>query len=323
MQDTVFGGSRVGKDGIKPDIAKLEAVAKWPIPRNLLDLMRFLGLMGYFRSLIQDYSRIAAPLTDLQRNLELPQPAQCKGRRLRQFLRDHDLVPYWTAKHTKAFTKLKCILLGELVLCAPKFDGMPFIVIMDASKDGFGAILAQSLAITLPDGETKIEVHPIGYASKRTAPAEEHYKPYDLEFVALKFGLDHSSDTIWGFPVEIETHCHAMKDMLCNDILNLHHARWKDGIQSYCITAVRHRSGESNKAADVLNCMYTGREHTTDDGSMWLVCEDWEISRGIVNDLFGVYMDEVISSLCERFANEPLFLEVVRAIADHDNHKME
>ena len=69
--------------------------------------------------------------------------------------------------------------------------------------------------------------------------------------------------------------------------------------------------------------MYTGREHTTDDGSTWLVCEDWEISWGIVNDLFGVYMDKVISSLCECFANEPLFLEVVRAIADHDNHKME
>ena len=226
-------------------------------------------------------------------------------------------------KHTKAFTNLKCILLGELVLCATKFDGMPFIVITDTSKDGFGAILTQSLAITLPDRETKIEVHLIGYASKRTAPAEERYKPYDLEFVALKFGLDHSSDTIWGFPVEIETHCCTMKDTLCNDVLNLHHARWKDGIRSYCITAVQHRSGESNKAADALNHMYTGRECTTDDGSTWLVCEDWEISRGIVNNLFGVYTDEVILSLCERFANKPFFLEVVRAIADRDNHKME
>ena len=71
MQDIVFGGSRVGKDGIRPDIAKLEAVANWPMPQNLLDLMRFLGLTGYFRSLIQDYSRIAAPLTDLQRNLDI------------------------------------------------------------------------------------------------------------------------------------------------------------------------------------------------------------------------------------------------------------
>ena len=73
MEDIVFGGSHVGKDGIQPDVAKLEAVANWPMPQNLLDLLRFLGLTGYFRSLIQDYSRIAVPLTDLQRNLDISQ----------------------------------------------------------------------------------------------------------------------------------------------------------------------------------------------------------------------------------------------------------
>jgi len=48
MRETVFEGSCMGQDGIHPDIAKLEVVAKWPMPRNLLDLMRFLGLTGYF-----------------------------------------------------------------------------------------------------------------------------------------------------------------------------------------------------------------------------------------------------------------------------------
>ena len=112
-----------------------------------------------------------------------------------------------------------------------------------------------------------------------------------------------------------------MKDTLCNDVLNLHHARWKDGIQGYCLTAIQHRLGESNKATDALSHMYTGRERTTDDGSTWLVCEDWEAARGIVNNLFGIYTDEVISSLCERFADEPLFLEVVQAITNRDGHK--
>ena len=136
------------------------------------------------------------------------------------------------------FTQLKHILLEEPVLRAPKFDGTPFILITDASKDGFGAVLAQCFTMTLPDGETKTTVHPIGYASKRTAPAEERYKPYVLEFAALKFGLDHFSDTIWGFPVEVETDCRAMKDTLCNDTINLHHARWKDSIQGYYLTAI-------------------------------------------------------------------------------------
>ena len=69
--------------------------------------------------------------------------------------------------------------------------------------------------------------------------------------------------------------------------------------------------------------MYAGREHTADDGSTWLVCKDWEASRGIINDLFGIYMDEVVSSLCECFVDEPMFLEVVQAITNHDSHKPE
>lgn len=72
------------------------------------------------------------------------------------------------------------------------------------------------------------------------------------------FGLDHFSNMICGFPVEIEMDCRAMKDTLCNDELNLHHTRWKDGIQGYCVTAVQHHSGASNAAAAALSCMYTG-----------------------------------------------------------------
>jgi len=66
--------------------------------------------------------------------------------------------------------------------------------------------------------------------------------------------------------------------------------------------------------------MYIGKERTTEDGSTWLVCEDWETSRGIVNDLFGVYTNEVISSLHERFTDDSLFLEVVQAITNRNDH---
>jgi hypothetical protein len=226
MQETIFGGLRVSSDGIKPDVTKLKVVAKWPNPSNLLDLMKFLGLTGYFRSLIQDYSRIAAPLTDLQHNLDLLKPEQHKGKqKYCQFLRNCNLTPYWTTKHTKVFVRLKRILLEEPILRAPKFDGTPFILTTDTSKDRFGAVLAQRFTTKLLDGEIRNTIHLLGFASKQTIPAEEQYKPYVLEFATLKFGLDHFSDTIWGFPVEIETDCQVMKDTLSNDILNLHHAR--------------------------------------------------------------------------------------------------
>ena len=144
MGEAVYGGAHVGKEGIHPDLAKLEAIANWPVPSNVHELMRFLGLTGYFRPLIKDYACIAAPLTDLQHNLDLPQASTDLGKRkYRQLLRDRILQPYWTPRHTQAFAQLKRTLTSELVLRAPKFDGTPFILTTDGCQSGFGAVLSQ------------------------------------------------------------------------------------------------------------------------------------------------------------------------------------
>lgn len=157
----------MGVDGIKLDIAKLEAVAKWLQPANLLNLMCFLRLTGYFRSLIKDYTRIVAPLMDLQRNLDMLQLNIKAGQqKYRQYLRDCKLDTYWTPRHDRAFIKLKRVLTSEPVLRAPKFDSTPFILTTDRCKDGFGAVLSQWYTTTLESGEIVTAIHPIGFASK-------------------------------------------------------------------------------------------------------------------------------------------------------------
>jgi hypothetical protein len=45
-----------------------------------------------------------------------------------------------------------------------------------------------------------------------------------LEFTALKFALDKFNDIIWGFSVEIETDCQALRDVLVSTELNATHA---------------------------------------------------------------------------------------------------
>ena len=47
------------------------AVVNWLEPKDIQDLMAFVGLTGYFQCLIKDYARIAAPLTDLLGNLDI------------------------------------------------------------------------------------------------------------------------------------------------------------------------------------------------------------------------------------------------------------
>jgi hypothetical protein len=72
--EALFAGVMVGPNGLKPNLDKVGAVANWPEPENVTDLMGFLGLTNYFRHMIPDYARIAAPLTGLTRNVEIHSP---------------------------------------------------------------------------------------------------------------------------------------------------------------------------------------------------------------------------------------------------------
>ena len=80
--------------------------------------------------------------------------------------------------------------------------------------------------------------HPIAFASKQTSTAEVRYKPFMLEFAALKYALDKFNDIIWGFPVEIKTDCKALQDVLMSDTLNATHAHWCNGVLAHHIVDI-------------------------------------------------------------------------------------
>jgi hypothetical protein len=226
----------------------------------------------------------------------------------------HKLEPVWTAQHTKTFIQLKAVITTEPVLCGPRWDGTPFIVTTDGCKEGFAGVLAQRFKTTLPSGRTVEKLHPIVFASKRTSRAEEKYKPFLLEFAALKFALDKFSNIIWGFPVEIETDCQALRDVIMNDKLNAAHARWRDGILAQQIVDVQHVPGRINVVADGISRKWEGLPRQAGDGSEWTVSEDWEASMGLINDILHMSTAVDADPLRERFKNEPLFLEIINAI---------
>jgi hypothetical protein len=140
----------------------------------------------------------------------------------------------WTQEHTNTFLDLKTVITSRPVLQAPKYDGSHFVITTDGCVEGFAAVLLQRIRTQTPAGKWVECLHPIGFASKRTSSTERKYKSYLLEFAALKFGLDKFSGIIWGFPIEIETDCSAMKDTLLNPNLNVAHARWREGILIPC-----------------------------------------------------------------------------------------
>ena len=144
-----------------------------------------------------------------------------------------------------------------------------------------------------------------------------------MEFAALKFSLDKFSDILWGFPIEIETDCQALRDLLLNDKLPAAHARWRDGILAHQIIDVRHIKGRNNPVGDGMSRKWApGSERTVTDGSTWSVNPDWEERTGLVHDIFKLATTtdntDTTDSLDTRFANEPLFHQVVLALRDKD-----
>ena len=60
-----FLGHVVFKDGIQVDPKKIEAILEWPRSAMIMEVRCFLSLAGYYRRLMKEFSKIAAPLIRL------------------------------------------------------------------------------------------------------------------------------------------------------------------------------------------------------------------------------------------------------------------
>lgn len=116
-------GHIISDQGVRADPKKIEAVSKWPVPKNVTDVQSFLGLCGYYRRLIKDFARIEAPLRRLTK----------KGALF--FIGPLEL---------QAFETLKAALVADPVMAMPDFSGKyVFEVHTDACDTGIGAVLSQ------------------------------------------------------------------------------------------------------------------------------------------------------------------------------------
>ncbi|TYK21776.1 putative polyprotein, identical [Cucumis melo var. makuwa] len=111
----------VSSEGVYIDPAKIEVVTSWPQVATVSEIHSFLGLAGYYRRFLEDFSRIASPLTQLTR----------KG------------TPFvWSPTCESSLKELKKKLMTAPVLTVPDGSGN-FVIYSDASKKGVGCILMQ------------------------------------------------------------------------------------------------------------------------------------------------------------------------------------
>ena len=142
--EVCFLGKRVSKSGIAVNPESKETIQDWPIPTDVKEVQRILGMANYHRAHIKDFSHIASPLHGLTK----------KG-----------VVFEWTNEHQVAFDLLKKALLSSPVLPFPRISGEPFILDTNASGVAIGAELLQ-----LHDGQEKV----ISYGSYSLTPAQRN-----------------------------------------------------------------------------------------------------------------------------------------------------
>ena len=121
LDSVAFLGHVVSREGIQVDPKKIEAVMDWQRPTTVTEVRSFLGLAGYYRRFVQDFSRIAAPLTRLtQKKVKFQ----------------------WTEACEASFHNLKDCLTSAPVLALPSGSG-GYTVYCDASRVGLGCVLMQ------------------------------------------------------------------------------------------------------------------------------------------------------------------------------------
>ncbi|XP_068213380.1 uncharacterized protein [Palaemon carinicauda] len=170
-------GHEVGLGQVAPKQANLDAILNLKRPSNVREVRRVLGMTGYYRRFVRNFSDIAQPLTKL---LE-------KGQKFA-----------WSPQCEESFIKLKLVLISNPILISPDFQ-KPFIIAVDASDVGIGGVLFQRNGAG--------EVLPVSYFSRKLLAAERRYSTIEKEALALVRTLLHFKPyvTNFSFPIEIWT----------------------------------------------------------------------------------------------------------------------
>ncbi|WVZ52573.1 hypothetical protein U9M48_003621 [Paspalum notatum var. saurae] len=206
---------RIG--GIAVDPRKISAITNWEVPQTPKEVRGFLGLAGYYRRFIENFSKTAKPMTSLL---------------------EKDAAFKWTAERQAVFDELKRRLTTAPILTLPD-QQKKFTVYCDASRDGLGCVLME---------EGKV----VAYGSRQLRKHEVNYPTHDLELAAVVYALKIWRHYLFGQRCEIYTDHKSLKYIFTQNELNMRQRRWLELIKDYDLE-IHYHPGKANVVADALS----------------------------------------------------------------------
>jgi hypothetical protein len=186
LEEVTFLGHVISKEGISVDPNKVKVVVNWARPMSVHEVRSFLGLVGYYRRFIEEFSKLAAPLTKLTRK---------------------NKVFFWSEDCERSFQELNHRLVTTPVLTLPS-ETRGFVIYSDASYKGLVCVLMQHGKL-------------IAYASRQLKVHEHNYPTHNLELAAVVFALKIWRHDIYGEHCEIYTDHKSLKYFFTQKELNM------------------------------------------------------------------------------------------------------
>ncbi len=216
-------GFLVGKDGLKVNSKKVQAINDFPTPKDVKGIQAFLRVVGYFRQFIPDNATTARPLYKLLKK----EASFC-----------------WGEEHEQAFKAFKKALTDAPVLAFPDFS-KEFILTTDASGYAIGAVLTQY--------DEKGRERLISCHSRTLNDAETRYNTFDKEILAVYYGVEANRSFLWGSKFTIRTDNIAIPYLERNKKADSNRAiRWFIKLGEYDYK-VEHKKGKSIAHADAVS----------------------------------------------------------------------
>ena len=227
-------GHMVKHNQILPEEDKIIAIKNFAHPKNKTDVRSFLGLTGYYRRFVKNYSTIARPLSNLTQ----------------------DEAPFvWTGEEEEAFQTLKQKLCEYPVLTPPDPD-RPFAIFSDASLYAAGAVLSQR-------DEDSGKYLPIAYFSRLFKGSEKNYLIWEKEAYAVYLAVMKFKPYIWGQDCDIFTDNAAITYLFGKECeKSSRAARWSLNLHAYPNLKIHHLPGRCNVVADALSRPPDGKQST-------------------------------------------------------------